>query len=78
MIFSMFFITHATFFTIIIIVIISLVVPFIHFHVFPFFTFSLHFFPKFYFLITWLVIYVLSYIFLLIVSKDVHTIAKIA
>ena len=74
MIFSMFFITHATFFTIIIIVIISLVAPLC----LSIFTFSLHFFPKFYFLITWLVIYVLSYILLLIVSKDVRTIAKIA
>ena len=65
---------HATFFTVIIIVIISLVTPLC----LSIFTFSLHFFPKFYFLITWLVIYVLSYILLLIVSKDVHTIAKIA
>ena len=65
---------HATFFTVIIIVIISLVTPLC----LSIFTFSLHFFPNFYFLITWLVICVLSYILLLIVSKDVHTIAKIA
>ena len=74
MIFSMFFIIHGTFFTIIIIVIISLVTPLC----LSIFTFSLHFSPKFYFLITWLVIYVLSYILLPIVSKDVHIIAKIA
>ena len=74
MIFSKFFNAHGTFFTIIIIVIISLVTPLC----LSIFTFSLHFFPKFYFLITWLVTYSISYILLPIVSKDVHNIAYIA
>ena len=60
MIFSMFFITHGTFFTIIIIVIISLVTPLC----LSIFTFSLHFFPKLYFLITWLVTYVLIFFYI--------------
>ena len=46
--------------------------------VYPFSRFSFTFFPKFYFLITWLVTYSVSYILLPIVSKDVHNIPYIA
>ena len=68
----MFFITHATIFTIIIIVIISLVAPLCLSR------FSLHFFTKFYFFFYRMISHLLFYILLSIVSKDVHIIAKIA
>ena len=72
MIFSMFFITHATFFTIIIIVIISLVTPLCY----PFSRFPSIFFLNFIFYHA--LSHLLSYILLPIVSKGVHIIAKIA
>ena len=58
--FSMFFITHATFFTIVIIVIISFVIPLC----LSIFTFSLHNFPKIYFQIPWLLTYFLIFFYL--------------